>query len=133
MKRSGSVTALALLVTAVLCAAVFASPDSSATSGALPHVMLADLVIEPSEEHADVYECTAKVIDRRTGEILSAPRLLFPSGQDGKIRSGIEIEGRTANLDVVVHADAADRTAHVLVSLVRDGTRTTVQQLRVRL
>jgi hypothetical protein len=133
MSRSILVSSLAVVLVAALCTAVVASGDSVPSPTSLPQIMLTDLVIEPSTQHENAYECAATLVDTRTGETLAAPRVLFPSGEDAQIRSGVALGDEKADVHIVVQANADARTASVRVELTRDSSSTTVQRLRVRL
>lgn len=133
MKAPRPVIAVVLLSIAALCTVAVASRSSAALSSSLPQVVLTELVIEPSAEHESAYECSATIVDARTGETVASPRVLFPSGEDATIRSGVALDGESARVDVIVSANANDRTAQVRVELARGSETTTVQQLRVRL
>lgn len=134
MKRRGAIGTVALLLLVALCGVVLASEEKAPLSSDLPQLMLTDLVIEPSAEHEGAYSCSATIVDARTGETLSAPRVRFLSGQEGRMRSGVALsDGQGATVDIVVNANAEDRTAQVRIDLVRDGAPKTVQAIRVSL
>lgn len=137
MKPSGWIGTLAIVLVLTLCGMVLSADESVPSLPELPRIVLTDLVIQPAAEHEGAYECSATIVDSRTGETLSAPRVLFLSGQEGKIRSGITLpDGQSAGLDIVVSANAEDRTAQVSIGLLQDGKdggSTPVQTVRVSL
>ena len=105
-----------------------------ATSGgaAMP-ALSADIAISPAAQHDGAYSCTARISDAATGTVLSEPTVLFRSGEDATLRSGVELQGKASEVIVTVSADAAKRTATVRVELVDGGRRSTVQAVNVQL
>jgi|GEM_PF-3364860 len=134
MKPSGAIGTVAVLLLVALCGVVLAAEERVQAPSEQPLLMLSDLVIEPAAEHEGAYECSATIVDATTGETVSAPRVLFLSGQEGKIRSGFAMpDGTRAGIDILVRANAEDRTAEVRIDLVQDGTPTTLHAVRVSL
>lgn len=105
-----------------------------ATSGsAAPPSLSADIAISPAVQHEGAYTCTARISDAATGEVLSEPTVLFRSGEDAMLRSGVQLQGKASEVLVTVSADAAKKTATVRVELVDGGKRSTVQAVSVQL
>ena len=103
------------------------------SGGSAPPALSAEIAISPAAQHDGAYSCTARISDAATGAVLSEPTVLFRSGEDATLRSGVELQGKASEVIVTVSADAAKRTAAVRVELVDGGRRSTVQAVNVQL
>lgn len=83
-----------------------------------------ELSLSPSEEHAEAYECAAVIRDVASGEVLSAPTIVFLRGEEATAESGLP-DARKVRFTVFVADDGS--VARYSAEVV-DGERVVVAQ-----
>jgi hypothetical protein len=131
--RRGRGRAFARLAVAALVLAVAASTPPSTASPTPTAAVGVEVEIAPQPERAGTFSCSARITNSATGEVLSEPRVLFVSGENATMRSGVEIAGRAAEVVMTVSADAAKHLATVRVELWSDGATQLLQAVKVQL
>jgi hypothetical protein len=126
-------TRVTTLSVALLTMVTVAGALLATSSGAVMPALSADIAISPAAQHDGAYSCTARISDASTGTVLSEPTVLFRSGENATLRSGVELQGKASEVIVTVSADGANKTATVRIELVDGGRRSTVQAVNVQL
>jgi hypothetical protein len=126
-------TRVTTLSVALLTMVTVAGALLATSSGAVMPALSADIAISPAAQHDGAYSCTARISDASTGTVLSEPTVLFRSGENATLRSGVELQGKASEVIVTVSADGAKKTATVRIELVDGGRRSTVQAVNVQL
>ena len=115
---------------AVLFSALSLALSVPLLAGDFPPLQLGvEASIDPAGD--GTYVCVAKVSDLENGEVVAAPTLRFRSGEEATVVVGTE-DGAT-QLKIQVVADENEGSARFELSVVRDGTEKTIQQLNLRL
>jgi hypothetical protein len=97
-------TALAGIL--ALCAA---GASFAAEGSAMPQNVGVEVDVQPAESPAGAYLCRATVTDLRSGEVLSAPQVAFPAGEEAQLRTGTS-PGAEVLIRVTVAADGSRAT-----------------------
>lgn len=113
-----------------LCAVLFAA--ATAVIAEVPAPLAVEVAIAPATGVQGAYTCTARVTDA-TGEVVSEPMIVFRSGEEAMLRSGLQVQGKPAEVLLAVSADSTKQTAEVRVELVAGESRFTLQSLKVQL
>ncbi len=82
----------ALVALAVFVAAGAAFGQANVTHKTPPKLerIGLELDVQPAKSPANAYVATAIIRDLDSGEVVSAPRVTFPKGEEAKVRSGVE-------------------------------------------
>ena len=80
------------------------------------------------------YLCVAQVSQLSTGQVVAAPKIAFPSGENAVVTVGTkDAEGRPAELRFEVSANESEGTALFRMTAVQGGAETQLHQMRLRL
>lgn len=110
---------------------LFAVLPSAAGELVTPTQLDVEVSLEPGDE-AGIFECQALIRDAQTGELLSAPRVIFAQGEDGKatVTTGLD-DGGMVRLTVQVDEDGS--RAHYRSEVLRGDEVVTAQSASIRL
>ena len=75
----------------------------------MPQSVGVEVDVQPAESPAGAYVCRATVTDLSSGEVLSAPQVAFPAGEEARLRTGTS-PGAEVLIRVAVAADGSRAT-----------------------
>jgi hypothetical protein len=94
-----------VLLVLVLALAVGGSLVAASSSTPAPAAYGVEVDLAPLADHPDGYRCHVAIRDLATNEVLAAPQLVFPKGQDAATQTTIPGTDRLASLTVEVADD----------------------------